>query len=164
MLGFFHESEMTPYKHGRIWPNMFKGLPAEFKEVLTEPAFEAKKAVTFCIWREHSDPAWKRGPIKFPFRKGDESSLSLVNEDYELILVDGSAKALSRLDGNPRRFWEWANDYYADQNGPKELPLDVIEAIYANQPLTQAMVQALNPGLKLESIREALHQTGYPLA
>jgi len=166
MLGFFHEAEMSPYKQGKIWPNMYKDLPAEFKEIFDEPAFEAREAVTFCIWRKHSDPVWSKGTVKFPFRKGDNSGLVVFNESENIFCdyLDGSAQALSMLDGNPRRFWEWANDYYADVDRPDELPLDVIEAIYAHQPLTQAMAEALNPGLKLQSIWASLLETGYPLA
>lgn len=36
--------------------------------------------------------------------------------------------------------------------------------ISAHQPLTQTRVEALNPGLRLENIRETLLETGYPLA
>lgn len=168
MLGFFHEAEMSPWgpHQDEIWEGMYEGLPSEFQDILTEPAFEADEAVTFCIWRKYSDPVWQHGPIRFPFRPGDETGLVVLNQAEGIFhdYLDGSAQALSMLDGNPQRFWEWANEGHYDPDAPHDIPLAVVEAIFAHQPLTQAMVEALKPGLKLESIRDTLLETGYPLA
>lgn len=168
MVGSFHEAEMAPWgPHcGEVWPNMYTGLPVEFKEIFNIPFFEAAEAATFCIWRKYSDPVWNRGPVKFPFREGDTSGISFLNESADIIhdYLDGSAEALSRLDGNPERFWEWVIEYADDPDSPHDIPLSVIEDIFRHKPLTQAMIEALKPGLKLESIRETLIQTGYPLA
>ncbi len=163
MLGFAHEADMSPYGNDGIWPSMYEGLPQEFQAALDEPAFEAQEAVTYCIWRRNGDLAWQRGPIEFPFRDGDllgyfEQSFPPYVGDY----VDGSARDLTMLGTNPTLFWKWLKDDQEQLESTQAL--SVMQAIYAHQPLTQAMVEALNPGLKLDSIREALQETGYPLA
>lgn len=165
LLGFDHESEMSPYSNHGIWPGMYDGLPSEFQQALEEPAFEANEAVTYCIWRKNTDSSWHRGQIDFPFRTDDLLGYEFMKfPPYVADGLDGSANQLTLLLEDPHLFWEWLVDSYEDPESLEDIPIEAVNVIYAHEPLTQAMVETLKPGLKLESIRETLLETGYPLS
>ena len=137
--GLAHESEM--FRHGSPLPEIFDGLPSEFRDdFLREPAFDTANS-SFCIWRRSTDVRWSTGAIRFP--PGDDP--------------DGSQELLSILDGNPERYAAFSAEYY-------ELVIDVsdVEAIYRHEPLTDALARRLNPDVELESLAADIAEIGYP--
>jgi len=137
LKGFAHEAEMSPYnaRPPRVWPGVLEGVPEEFSAGLTEPAF------TMCLWRKSGGPVWRRGPVAYP-----------AGAD-----PDGSAELLSPLDDRPESYEEWAEEYY-------EQPVDLrlVQHVYAHQPLTEALVLALNPDLSLDDLADEIEEIGYP--
>lgn len=138
IVGVSHESPM--FRAGVPWPGIFQGIPPELAELASEPAFDPSNT-TFCIWRRLRDPGWSRGPVEYA--PGDDP--------------DGSAELLGMLDGNPRSYQQFALDYFE-----VELPLRAVEAIYAHDSLTDALVRELNPEASVEALVPDLTEIGYP--
>jgi hypothetical protein len=139
MKGFAHESPMA--EPGRCpWPGVLDALPQAFASFRKEPAFSMQDT-TFCIWRQYGDAAWNVGAIDFP--PGADP--------------DGSAWLLAILDGRPQTYRRWAEDYYE-----WDVPLKWVRAVYEHRPLTEALVQGLNPEQTLADLREDVEEIGYP--
>ena len=141
LKGFDHEAEMSPYASDppKVWDGVLDGVPVEFASGLTEPAFKMGDT-TFCIWRRNEDPAWQRGPVRFP--RGSDP--------------DGSEYLLSSLDGRPESYQEWAEGYY-------EQPVEAraVSRIYSHEPLTQVLVSQLNPALEMAALLEDIREIGW---
>lgn len=137
LKGFAHESPIA----GEVAPeNFYRGLPAELEAGVKEPAFSTDD-VTFCLWRAFDDKKWSRAPVPLP-RGGDP---------------DGSATLLSPLDGKPKTYRDWAEDYYE-----VELPLDAVKAIYNQEPLTKDLIKSLNPEITMKDLKDDIREIGYP--
>jgi hypothetical protein len=135
LKGLDHESEMAK---GR--PGLFDNVPEVFQSALTEPAFSIEYT-TFCIWRTYDDDRWHTGSISYP--PGDDP--------------DGSAWMLKILDGNPRTYQRWAEEYYE-----RAISLPAVEHVYAHNELTNDIVRSLNPGTNLSDLTEDMAKIGYP--
>jgi len=144
MKGFAHESTMSPWSSEteQVWRGVLDQVPDEFAAFLAEPAF-SMEATTFCVWRRNEDPSWQIGDIQYP-----------EEED-----PDGSEDLLVVLDGNPNTYREFAEQYYE-----RSIPPDVVNSVYAQEPLQPDMIERLNPEVSLESLRSALEEIDYPLA
>ena len=140
--GYGHESAMAAYTvdSGKVWPGVLDEVPPEFEAVLTDPAFVAEET-TFCIWRKYSDSQWQTGKIKYP----------------DAAFVDGSEDILFMLDGSPKTYQQWANEYYE-----KDVPLDAVKAVYEHKPLTQQLVSRLNSERRIEDLESDLDEIHYP--
>lgn len=112
-------------------------LPATLSAFRDEPAFDWQ-AMSYCYWRETGEAAWHR------VDSGED---------------DGSARFLALLTAPASAWLVFARDYYE-----LELPLASVEAIYAHRPLTQALVQSLNPECRLDSLEADRAEIGYPPA
>ncbi|BCM90484.1 hypothetical protein IAD21_02337 [Abditibacteriota bacterium] len=141
LKGFAHESVMSPYQRTPpcVWPGVLDDVPEVFSVFWANPAFE-RDATTFCIWRTPSDISWQRGEIQFP--PGQDP--------------DGSADLLVLLDGNPRTYQLWAEDYYEHS-----ISLAAVTHIYEHRPLSQKVVTLLNSDLRLVDVREDAQEIGY---
>lgn len=142
--GFDHEAPMSPYREQppKLWPGVLDSVPKVFAQSISEPAFEATTATTFCIWRQFSDTEWQVGEIEFP--KGHKDP-------------DGSEWMLSALDGRPASYQE-----HAGQIGERELRLDAIRHVYEHKPLTPEIVEELNPAIVLSDLEDDIAEIGYP--
>jgi hypothetical protein len=69
--------------------------------------------------------------------------------------LDGS----DLLDGIVDRYVKFAEDYYEIEVGPT-----VVEHVVAHRPLTDVLVQALNPEGTVAGLREDIAAIGYPIA
>jgi hypothetical protein len=149
LKGFDHESAMTPYRETpkQLWPGVLDGVPKEFDRGLKQPAFSMEDT-TFCIWRRHRDRKWHRGDIKFPRAKDP----------------DGSRGLLSPLDGNPRTYLKWATDYYEldEEGAERHLYIEHVRHVYAHEPLTESLVEEINPDLTLAKLAADIAEIGYP--
>jgi hypothetical protein len=148
--GFDHESPMSPYRVTPPvpWPGLFDGLPEAFRHHVAEPAFsdqDGTPRATVCFWREHTDSAWRSGPIE---------ALSAGVPD------DGSAEWLFDVlvDGRPEAYRQFAEDYY-------EVAVDIaaVRHVYALRPLTESVVSSLNADVDLSGLEADRRQIGYPV-
>jgi hypothetical protein len=141
MKGFAHESPMSPWSSDsdQVWPGVLNEVPSEFAEFLTEPAFSMSET-TFCIWRRILDGSWQTGQIAYP---GKEDP-------------DGSEDLLFVLDGDPKTYQEFAQQYYE-----RSIDLRAVRSIYEHHPLTTQIVKRLNPEVELESLSSDLAEISY---
>ncbi|WP_240639209.1 hypothetical protein [Micromonospora ureilytica] len=152
---FDHESAMSPYGDPdyELWPGLLDGLPMELRPQIEEPAFcdEARQFIaTAVIWRLADDDRWHAGDgIAFPPLRGP----------YDDTGPDGSAMLEILLDDIVDRFVEFASDYY-------EIEADraAVEHVVANRPLTDSVLQVLNPQLTVAELRQDIATIGYPIA
>ena len=141
MKGFAHESAMSPWSSEleQVWPGVLDDVPNEFAQFLIEPAFSMTET-TFCIWRRNADAAWQTGKIDYP-----------KEED-----PDGSEDLLYILDGDPKTYQEFAEQYHECS-----IDLGTVRSIYQHQPLTTQMIKGLNPEVSLESLASDLEEISY---
>ncbi|WP_221328259.1 hypothetical protein [Actinoplanes sp. L3-i22] len=143
--GFDHESVMTPYRSGQVWPGLVATVPDVFAGSLNEPAFSHKGGVleaTVCLWRQHGDDHWHAGDVVLP--DGDDPDGA--NWLFETL-----------LDGTGLAYQSFAEDYYETA-----VHGDAIAEIFALSPLTDELVQRLNPDARLADLAEDLAEIGYP--
>jgi hypothetical protein len=143
--GFAHESSMSPWASDpqQVWPGVLDHVPAEFGDFLTEPAFSMSET-TFCIWRRTEDEHWQTGQIQYP-----------EDEDAD---ADGSEDLLFILDGDPRTYQEFAEEYYE-----RAVDRQSVTSIYEHRPLTSDILKKLNPEVTLESLRSDVEEIDYPV-
>ncbi|MET8547080.1 hypothetical protein [Micromonospora zamorensis] len=152
---FDHESTMSPYggPDHELWPGLLDGIPAVLRPQAHEPAFcdeSGRFIATAVLWRLSDDDRWHAGDgITFPPLRGP----------YDDTAPDGSGMLEILLDGIVDHYIEFASDYY-------EIELDraAVEHIVAHRPLTDTVIQALNPQLTLDDLRKDITAIGYPTA
>jgi hypothetical protein len=145
--GFDHESPMSPWAHedGDLWPGVIDAVPEVFQAQVNEPAFmlEGTPSVTACLWLTTSDTHWCTGEIEFPDHHSDPDGADWLFA----LLTDRSAGA----------YRSFASDYLET-----ETPLDAIEHVYALRPLSDKVVQALNPEMSMAELAKDITEIGYP--
>ncbi|MFZ3471224.1 hypothetical protein ACODT3_20485 [Streptomyces sp. 4.24] len=153
--GFDHESPMSPWgdEDTELWPGLVDGIPEAFRPFVTEPSFCVEEGVlqaTAVFWRETGDTAWRAGTVEFP--EGDHTDRA------DHVDPDGTDHLFEVLvAGTPEAYRDFAEDYYET-----ELPLAAVRHVWSLRPLTQEVVDALNPGLPLEAVAPRLERAGYP--
>ena len=133
VLGFDHESEMSPYgtEEEEVWPGLVDDVPDGLRPLLDDPAFRDESMgispVTACLWRETGDTAWRTGSaIDFP--AGNENP-------------DGSDSLFHLLtDRSPDTVRAYFEDYYEHL-----VPLDAVHHVLAGNPVTPEITTALAP-------------------
>lgn len=165
--GFAHESEMNGWRNVPVEEKksfvkklfgskekrktvliqeISSGVVTELPNVFSEFIFgEPVRSIgtTFCIWNTNKE--WEIGKIKLP------------KDEYK----DGSSDLLELLDGNPKTYKEWAEEYY-EEFEERELPLEVVEKIYSGMVITKDVVLEINPELEdFEKLKNDLDKIGY---
>jgi hypothetical protein len=144
IIGFAHESRMSPYRTSppELWPGLLSDVPVEFQASLDEPAFDIA-STTFVVWRRSTDTYWQTDNIEYS------------NDEYG----DGSHELLSHLIYTAAEFAEWLADNY-------EVDVDsgIISSVFANNPLTNQQLSALNADATTKQLRKAVIETGFGLA
>jgi hypothetical protein len=150
---FDHESEMTPYANDdhALWPGLLNGLAPRFLPYVSEPAFcdEGMLNATAVLWRRIDDDRWYAGSgITFPPSRGPYDTSP-----------DGADRLAVLTDDIVDRYVDFARDYY-------EIEVDRSAAahVVAMRPLTDAVVQALNPDANLSDVDDAVTGIGYPIS
>ena len=118
--------------------NLAKGLPKQFDDFIYNEPIKTRKS-TFCIWRTIVDSEWQTG---------------------ETLEPDGSEDILYLLDGDPKKYVEFCEDYYE-----KNIPLDIVERIYQAEPISLEMIYKLNDEIEdedIEIIKNELEEIKYP--
>ncbi|QSF42983.1 hypothetical protein [Paenibacillus tianjinensis] len=133
--GFDHESGLSPYAQDehKVWQGIYDDVPKELLSLLEEDAI-AKDDVTFCIWRKNSDRNWHKGKVDIP--KGES---------------DGSDFLVGCIFLTPADFVEFAIDYF--ECSPS---LDVVARIYDDFPITEEMINILNPNCDAKEVFQEL--------
>lgn len=142
--GFDHESPLSPWgrSSGEAWPGLFIGVPDALYAALDERAFlgpDGNRNVTVCFWRTPADEQWLCGPVEGVEKDGADWLFQLV------------------ADGRPESYLT-----FAENNFGVPLELDAIQHVYAQMPLTEEVVTALNPELMLRSLKDDIAEIGYP--
>jgi hypothetical protein len=142
LKGFDHESAMSPYRVNppNVWRGVLDKVPSAFAEFLSEPAFSPLDT-TFCIWRMHDDSIWQRGNIGYPDEKDP----------------DGSESLLAMLDGKPKTYQIWAEEYYN-----RAINLAAVKQLYEHQPLTKELITVINSKVSIEDVLKEAVVIGYP--
>ncbi|MGY5058762.1 hypothetical protein ACWDFR_32680 [Streptomyces sp. 900105755] len=147
LRGFDHESPMSPYVDGAVWPGILDSVPEAFAAQVDEPAFtdDGIPSVTFCLWRGTGDREWHAGRIDFPGGHPDP---------------DGSGWMLSLLmNPGPGAFRSFAEDYYE-----RPVDLEAIRHVFEERPLTPEIVARLNPLASFADVSKEAELMGYPVA
>ena len=138
---YAHESIAARFvvEHDKPLPGMFDGVPEEFGGFLTESAFSINET-TFCYWRMNEDVAWKSGTIRYPAGS----------------YPGGASELLAILESDPEFYVRWAGHYY-------EMPVDAsaVRRVYQHEPLTEQLVQALNPQVALGELTADIEEILY---
>lgn len=156
LKGFDHEAQMSPYGRNpkSVWPGVLDSVPAVFVVGLNEPAFDMADT-TFCIWRKYGDDRWQRGEIEFP---KVPSRFDGTPGD-----PDGSGELLSAYDGKPETYLDWTAGYWLDdEEKGYSLTREQVQHVYAHEPLTTKLVQAINPAATLRALAADITEIGYP--
>jgi hypothetical protein len=145
--GVDHESPMSPYRDKRLWPGLLNNVPEVFGGCVNEPAFSTPDGVleaTVCMWRQNGDDRWRSGDVALP--DGDDP--------------DGADWLFETLlDPTGAAYRDFAEDYYETAvNG------DAVAEVFALRPLTDDLLQRLNPAVILSDLAEDLAEIGYPSA
>ncbi|MEW2520191.1 hypothetical protein [Actinacidiphila alni] len=155
LLGFDHESPMSPYASAppRVWPGVLDAVPRDFAPYVAEPpAFLAGPVplVTACAWRAAEDDRWRTGEdIVFP--AADSGSPT----DDRDTGPDGAGRLFRPLtDPAPAQS-------YARGTG---MPAGAVREVYALRPLDRTAVAELNPAADFATVAAELERIGYPVA
>ncbi|MDH6108976.1 hypothetical protein P3T36_007153 [Kitasatospora sp. MAP12-15] len=149
ILGFDHESEMSPYSSTPVapWPGMLEFIPEAYSEILADlPEFlhDGVPLVTCCAWLPAGEAKWRTGDIGFPSDSGD-------------TCPDGSVMLFGFLtDPDPSAYVETLS-----VSSPP-LAIDAVGKILQLARITPEMVVALNPECSLEAVVDEIAATGYP--
>lgn len=138
--GFAHESEMA--SNDQFAKEVQRQLPQSFSTFLHEPAFSMQR-VTYCYWRALNDMTWRR---------------AILPNATKAKVEDGSAEYLALLTEPAASYVEYANWYYE-----LDIPLEIVEKIYAQQPLNRTLIDALNESATDDEVEEFAAEIGYPM-
>ena len=139
LKGLAHETSIARDKG--FAAEVQRKVPKAFAAFLAEPAF-GMDWLSYCYWRAPEDPSWQKVAHPDPVFSHSE---------------DGSCEYLAMLVDPVASYEEFAKWYYE-----LELPLNAIDSIYKHVPLTENLVQSLNPDVSLVQAQEAATEIGYP--
>lgn len=71
---------------------------------------------------------------------------------------DGAQFLLAILDGKPGTYQNFVEEYHE-----QDIPLSPITDVYNHTPMTQKIIDLLNPNVKLATIQTQLLEMGYPV-
>ncbi len=138
--GCFLKGFAQEYVAAFYYPGMLNAVHQVFAHAVNEPAFSIGHT-TFCLWRRVGDRQWS-------------NAVTSRSSDIE----DGSAFLLAHLDGKPETYQAFVQDYYE-----VAVPLEAVQHVYEQLPLTEAVVRSLNSDLSLTALSSELLEIGYPL-
>jgi hypothetical protein len=138
--GLNHESPIAT--NDTFAKEIMKSVPDTFASFLNEPAFSMDRA-TFCYWRNADNEVWSK----------------VIHPNSSLANADDGSSLLALLLEPPTAYQDFANEYFECQ-----LPLDAIEHVYANSPLTKDIVKRLNSNLTLAEADQSAAEIGYAVA
>lgn len=148
LYGFDHESEATPWRDEprAHWPGLLDGLPASLARWPKEDAFQFEDFfdATVCIWREAADTAWSCGPVEFDGHAGATDGSGWMFDD----VAEGTAEA----------YLDHAESYFG-----RTIDAEAVGAVMAGEPLSSALVRALNADADFGAVTEVARRAGHPV-
>ena len=138
VFGVDHESDM--YRVDDPWEGLLENVPDVFSASVSEPTFDTAN-LSVCTWLLEGSDQWEIGNIAFPSSDNP----------------DGSEYLFELLDCSPSAYKVWAEGYYE-----REVNLPAIEQVYNHVPLTERLVQTLNPELTLSDVEPDIRDIGFP--
>jgi hypothetical protein len=140
LRGFAHESPAAE-EHETLSRALRAVCPPELKGFTEEPAFDWKNT-TVCYFHTGGESSWKRANDLTPHANVDTFEEGLLRH-----LTQGA-----------EGYVEHARSYFK-----AEIPLELIQHVFAHKPITPEMVKHLNPGTEFSVIEEELFgKIGYP--
>lgn len=133
--GFAHESPVSPYSRDdhSVWPGIYTSTPKVLLDLLT-----SKDDVTFCIWREPSDPSWRTGDLHFP-------------NDVD----DGSSELLAWILPTADDFLEWEAYVHESDIDPA-----LVRKVYAGHSLDDQDLKLIVSDGRIDKVRDELRTLG----
>jgi hypothetical protein len=141
LKGLGHESPAYATGGVQLSAALQQLFPPELAEFSHEPAFrwDSTSFAAFML-PAHGDWVWARSFTEFSDLDGGESDL------------------LSLLPGSPQDYADFASNYYET-----DVPVEVVQQIFALQPITEDMIAALNPNIDHSEIEhELFSEIAYP--
>lgn len=145
--GFDHDSPMSPYPKPdfALWPGLLDGLPAAFRPQIEQAGHcdkEGRFYATAVLWRLADDDRWHTTErVALPHGWEPEGSDLLG-----VLLADSTEEFVAAF----------------EQELGIEVDPTAVEHVSAHRPLTDAVVQALNPEATLAGLPDVLAAIGYP--
>jgi hypothetical protein len=141
LKGLGHDSPAWNMHHEKLSLALQRSFPGGFGNFSTEPAFR-----------------WSETSFAY-FHSADATGWTRVNDvaGYSTDAA-GDTQLLAHVVGLPSDYAVFARDYYET-----EVDEHIVAAVFALQPITNAIVSDLNPSTSLEDISEELYgQIQYP--
>jgi hypothetical protein len=136
--GFAHESDTANWDGLSV--ELQNELPAELRKHFA--AYLEGERASFVAWQLSSESHWRM------------SSMS-TNGDHS----DGSEDIFEYLPFDPSVYVDYESEYYG-----REIDLAAVKTIYSHSPLTQELIQKLNPSCRTTHSDPRLTFIGYPVA
>ena len=140
LRGFVHES-LAAGEREALSRSLRAACPPELKGFTEEPAFDWKNT-TVCYFHTGGESSWKRANDLTPHANVATSEDGLLGD-----LTQGA-----------EGYVKHAQNYFEVQ-----VPLELVQHVFAQKPITPEMVKRLNPGTEFSEIEEELFgKIGYP--
>lgn len=141
LKGLGHESPAYTAGGDKLSAILQQAFPQELTEFAQEPAF-CWDSTSFAAFRlpSHGGWVWAGSLTELPRLDGGESDL------------------LPLLAGSPQDYADFASQYYE-----ADIPVEIVQGIFALTPITEDMIAALNPDTVLSGIEDELFlEIAYP--
>ncbi|UJR83379.1 Hypothetical protein I5071_54470 [Sandaracinus amylolyticus] len=144
VLGFDHESPISPFQVGHLWPGLYEGLPDDLRPFVLAPdgeeAFAESEsgpavfaAATFAAW--WTEGHWTHGALTLP--------------ELDVFDSDGAELLLSCMTPRIKLIEEGGWD------------AGLVARIERHEPLDDATIRALHRDADVSAVREAMRTSGY---
>jgi hypothetical protein len=133
--GYFHESNPI-----NKFSEVMDQIPSEFNKYIEDPALLIQEH-SFLLWRKYLDTSWSH----------ENSTL------HNTCKTSNLNEILFILDGEPKTYKSWADSYYEI-----DIPLKMVEHIYAHELLSEDIVYQLNSEISIKELTNDLDEIGYP--
>jgi hypothetical protein len=140
LRGFVHES-LAAEEREALSEALRSACPPELKGFTEEPAFDWKNT-TICYFHTGGEASWTRA--------NNLTTCADIDTFEDGLLWD--------LTQGPEGYVKHAQSYFA-----VEIPLELVQHVFEQKPITPEIVKRLNPETGFNEIEEELHGTiGYP--
>ena len=127
----------TEYAAIRMRCFLKPGVSADDSRVAVRKSAFSLDAASFCYWRRSGDDAWTKVS--------------------GMLAQDGADDLLLLLTGGPSAYQQWAQAYYE-----VAVSAEITEAVFRHQPLTEAMILALNADAVPAQVYAEAAEIAYP--
>jgi hypothetical protein len=147
--GFCHESPLRDrtYTPPRPWPGLLDGVPEALRDVAERVTYDESYGAnaTVTLWRLLGESTWSYGHVTYP------AEMAVGWQDVQCPEI------FYALDGRPETY---ANDI--EEVEGVVLDIDAVRHVFAQRPLTEDVVRALNSERSLPALASDLTTIGYP--